>query len=390
MKRFLTLLVTIPMAVILYAQSPQKMSFQAVVRNSDGNLVANSTVGVRIQILQTSEFGSAVYVETHTPTTNINGLMTLEIGAGNIVLGTFASIDWANGPYFIKVETDITGGTSYTITGVSQILSVPYALSAKTAESITGPINETQDLTDVLGQGNNAGANQIKNIADPSDAQDAVSKEYVDYFLKILGIMPNNYAGLMTDIEGNQYIIVTIGTQTWMEQNLKTTKYNDGTSIPLVSDNTAWSNLTAPGYCWSNPIFGAIYNWYAVNTGKLCPTGWHVPAEADWTTLTNYLGGETIAGDKLKEIGSIHWQYPGTDVANKTTTNESGFSALPGGYRNSAGGFGALMSHGFFWSATEYDATTAWCRFVYSGDGNLHIHSGYTKNFGFSVRCVKD
>ena len=95
MKRFLTLLVTIPMAVILYAQSPQKMSFQAVVRNSDGNLVANSTVGVRIQILQTSEFGSAVYVETHTPTTNINGLMTLEIGAGNIVLGTFASIDWA-------------------------------------------------------------------------------------------------------------------------------------------------------------------------------------------------------------------------------------------------------------------------------------------------------
>lgn len=156
MKRFFALLVTVLITVALFAQSPQKMSFQAVVRDIDGSLVVNSNVGVRIQILQTSEFGSAVYVETHSPTTNGNGIMTLEIGAGTIVLGTFAGIDWANGPYFIKVETDITGGESYSITGVSQILSVPYALSAKTAESVTGTITETQNLADVLDQSNDA------------------------------------------------------------------------------------------------------------------------------------------------------------------------------------------------------------------------------------------
>lgn len=202
--------------------------------------------------------------------------------------------------------------------------------------------------------------------------------------------MPNNYAGTINDIDGNKYIIVTIGTQTWMAQNLKTTRYNDGTAIPLVTDNTAWSNLTTPGYCWSNPIFGALYNWYAVNTGKLCPTGWHVPAEADWTTLTNYLGGETIAGDKLKDIGSIHWQGVSGGVANGTTTNESGFSALPGGLRTTTGSFGSLMTHGFFWSATGFDATNAWARYMFSGHANLYISSGYSKIFGFSVRCVKD
>jgi hypothetical protein len=120
-----------------FAQAPQKMSYQAVIRDGSTNLVTSHAVGMRIQILQTSEFGAAVYVETHSTTTNANGLVTLEIGSGNIVLGTFAGINWANGPYFIKVETDIAGGTNYSITGVSQILSVPYALYAKTADSYT-------------------------------------------------------------------------------------------------------------------------------------------------------------------------------------------------------------------------------------------------------------
>ena len=128
------------------AQSPEKMSYQAVVRNTSDNLVTNQPVGMQISILQGSATGSAVYVETQTPTTNTNGLVTIEIGSGTVVTGDFAAIDWTNGPYFIKTETDPAGATNYTITGTSQLLSVPYALHAKTAENVTGTITETDPV----------------------------------------------------------------------------------------------------------------------------------------------------------------------------------------------------------------------------------------------------
>ena len=128
------------------AQSPEKMSYQAVVRDASDNLVTNQSVGMQISILQGSAGGTAVYVETQTPTTNTNGLVTIEIGSGTVVTGDFTTIDWTNGPYFIKTETDPTGGTTYTITGTSQLLSVPYALHAKTAESVTGTITETDPV----------------------------------------------------------------------------------------------------------------------------------------------------------------------------------------------------------------------------------------------------
>jgi hypothetical protein len=115
-------------AATIFAQSPQKISYQAVIRDANQNLIANTNAGIRIQILQYSEFGAAVYVETHTPTANENGLVTLEIGAGTVVNGDFSDIDWADGPYFIKTETDPTGGTNYNIVGTSELLSVPYAL----------------------------------------------------------------------------------------------------------------------------------------------------------------------------------------------------------------------------------------------------------------------
>jgi hypothetical protein len=132
MKRLFALSITILITLSLFSQSPEKMTYQAVVRNASGNLVVNSIVGMRILILQSSESGPSVYVETHSPATNANGLVTIDIGNGTVVFGTFSDIDWANGPYFINVGTDITGGTDYSITGVSQILSVPYALHAKT------------------------------------------------------------------------------------------------------------------------------------------------------------------------------------------------------------------------------------------------------------------
>ena len=138
MKKIITICAVLLMTASLWAQSPEKMSYQAVVRDGNNALVTSTAVGMQISILQGSSSGTAVYVETQTPTSNINGLVSLEIGSGTVVSGDFTTINWANGPYFIKTETDPTGGTNYSITGTSQLLSVPYALHAKTAESIMG------------------------------------------------------------------------------------------------------------------------------------------------------------------------------------------------------------------------------------------------------------
>ena len=146
MKKIITICAAFLMTASVFAQAPEKMSYQAVVRDGSNNLVSSTVVGMQISILQGSSSGTAVYVETQTPTSNANGLVSLEIGSGTVVSGTFASVDWANGPYFIKTETDPTGGTSYTITGTSQLLSIPYALHAKTAESVTGTITETDPI----------------------------------------------------------------------------------------------------------------------------------------------------------------------------------------------------------------------------------------------------
>lgn len=138
MKKIITVCAVLLMTASVFAQAPEKMSYQAVVRDGSNALVSSTAVGMQISILQGSASGTAVYVETQTPTSNANGLVSLEIGSGTVVSGDFTTIDWANGPYFIKTETDPTGGTSYTITSTSQLLSVPYALHAKTAESVTG------------------------------------------------------------------------------------------------------------------------------------------------------------------------------------------------------------------------------------------------------------
>ncbi|MDY0104380.1 MAG: hypothetical protein RBS07_15700, partial [Lentimicrobium sp.] len=146
MRRLFTILVSVLISAGLFAQTPQKISYQAVIRDSNNALITNTTIGIQISILQGSSTGSTVYAETQNPTTNINGLASIEIGEGAVVSGTFATIDWSNDTYFIKTETDPSGSTNYTITGTSQILSVPYALHSKTAETLTGTISETDPI----------------------------------------------------------------------------------------------------------------------------------------------------------------------------------------------------------------------------------------------------
>jgi len=194
------------------------------------------------------------------------------------------------------------------------------------------------------------------------------------------------------DVDGNIYHTVKIGTQTWTVENLKTTHYNDGTAIPLVTGESAWGNLTTGGYCWYNnnsatykKTYGAIYNWYAVNTGKLALAGWHVPTDAEWGTLSAYLGGDDTAGGKLKEVGTTHWRLP-----NTRATNSSGFTALPGGCRNYDGVFHDVGDNGYWWSSTAVDnASSAYSRHLFYNYGDFYWVDDY-KNIGFSVRLVRD
>lgn len=167
--------------------------------------------------------------------------------------------------------------------------------------------------------------------------------------------------GTVTDIDGNTYKTIQIGTRVWMAENLKTTRYNDEVAIPLVTDGTEWSNLTTHGFSWyeNSPeaykdVYGALYNWYAVTSGKLCPEGWHVFTEQELDALSTYLGGGEDVGSKLKETGSVHWELP-----NPSAANESGWTALPGGRRVNDGLFAAIGFVGYWWSATEFSSTKA-------------------------------
>lgn len=194
---------------------------------------------------------------------------------------------------------------------------------------------------------------------------------------------------IIKDIDGNVYSTVVIGNQEWFAENLKTTKYNNGTPIPNITDNTVWAGLSTGAYAWYNndiankPTYGALYNWYTVNTGNLCPTGWHVPTDAELTALTDYVGGASIAGTKLKATSG--WGSGGNG------TDEYGFSALPGGFRRGSNGtFNSVGYDGYWWSSTEAGAAHAWAwgmSYVY---GSVDRSSGDGKRYGFSVRCFRD
>ena len=196
--------------------------------------------------------------------------------------------------------------------------------------------------------------------------------------------------GTVTDIDGNTYQTVKIGEQWWMAENLKVTHYRNGDAIPNVTNDTTWSDLTTSAYCNYNnnssnaTTYGRFYNWYAVNDSRnIAPTGWHVPSDAEWQTLVDYLGGD--AGGKMKETGTTHWNSPNTGA-----TNESGFTALPGGCRRySSGSFSSMRSTASFWSSTEYYTYGACVRTLSCSYSYVARYCYYERN-GYSVRCVRD
>jgi uncharacterized protein (TIGR02145 family) len=199
----------------------------------------------------------------------------------------------------------------------------------------------------------------------------------------------------VTDADGNIYHSITIGTQIWMVENLKTTHYRNGDLIPNITDNNAWDDLETGATCdfdnkpRNSKTYGKLYNWYAVcDSRNIAPAGWHVPTDAEWKILTDYLGGRSVAGGKLKETGTTYWKRP-----NIGATNESGFSALPGGHRNDGDGtftdISCFGQWGFWWSSTESSSTLAWLRGL-AYNYRYIDRQNYTKSNGYSVRCVRD
>lgn len=225
------------------------------------------------------------------------------------------------------------------------------------------------------------GKHVIKVVA-KDDKQNSSTSEINVFLLEKLVVKDN---------DGNSYNTITIGKQVWMKKNLRTTKYNDGTSIDLVTDNTTWSNKTTGAFCWYGNheptyggTYGALYNWYAAGSEKLCPEGWHVPTHDEWEILENYINnkGYSETGTALKS--SYGWDYDGngTDAFN--------FEGLPAGYRHPNTGYFYFVKEGaFWWTSSEQSTDLAWSRSTSHNSHKLEKDSTF-KNYGFSVRCIRD
>ena len=675
MKKLYTLLVLV-ITTITFAQAPQGFNYQATVRNSAGALIVNQNVFFKFNLMLNSASSLPVFSETHMTPTDDLGQVNLVIGTGTATVGTFSTINWGTGNYYLGIE--LNTGSGYVAMGTTQLLSVPYALYANSSGNTQAA---TPNLASVLAENNGANNLQIKNLADPTDAQDAVTKSYLETQIASLQNQINNLQNLSVTPSVNQQVICTgnstqvglssnqlgatftwtasvlsvptdgtingfssgtgneiaqilvntgssagivryivtpqiglisgqpisiditvnpipvisggqnfqfcynnfaigtslfisnddivpvgttytwtsiggssmdtpqsdiydyqmefydfmsfvqytitphfsgcvgtpftvsvnyfpvpsiddinvninsgdtinltptnggginnsdvvppntiyswannnasiglgaagtgadliftltnsgttpmvtqiivipstvlcqgesftitltinpsivaplpnviIGTQIWSSTNLDVTTYRDGTPIPQVTDPTQWANLTTGAWCYYNndpangTIYGKLYNWYAVagihdndpaTPNKiLAPIGWHIPSHAEWTSLTTFLGGESLAGGKMKSTGTSLWQSP-----NTAATNESGFTAFPGGFCSNLGSYLNISSYGMWWSSSILNTYSAFRYHLTWLNGYATNNDGSDKNEGYSVRCIKD
>ncbi len=448
----------------LLAQAPQRMSYQAVIRDSGGELVTNGNIGMQVSILQGSLEGTAVFVERHFATTNDNGLVSIEIGDGTPVMGSVEEIYWAEGPYFIYTEIDFQGGANYNLAHTSEMLSVPYALHSQTAETLSEEIIETDPVfmdspaagilvedidnwDEAFSWGDHDGLYRFNDWTPGwDDMPEGTHPGDMRYWdgnnwlaiepgeqgqtltwcngVPVWGPCPNGDPdGTVTDIDGNVYQTVIIGDQEWMVENLRVTRYNNGNAIPTGLNGADWGDTTEGAYAIhphasidglnsDNEVvaaYGKLYNWYAVDDARgLCPAGWSVPGNADWTQLIDYVVAQGFpntaptvisAGNALKSCRQI-----GSPLDGECNTNthprwnshsthygfdEFGFSALPGGARWSHGGFGYIGLAGYWWSSSEYSPSKAWHQYMRSHLGTIYSNE-LTKVNGYSVRCVRD
>ena len=398
MKRIITICAAILMTASVFAQSPEKMSYQAVVRDGSNSLVSSSSVGMQISILQGSVSGTTVYVETQIPTTNANGLVSLEIGAGTVVSGTFATIDWVNGPYFIRTETDPTGGTSYTITSTSQLLSMPYALHAKTAETVTGGIIETDPIfgASVASGITETDTTNWNNKLDSYTETDPIFGASVAN--GITGTDTTNWnnkqdqltAGTSIDITGN-VVSATSSVTTysigdfahggivfWVDEtgqhglvcakNNQTHTYTtDNDTITTGWSATAVGNTQAKG---DGPYAGKA------NTSIIIAAN---VALGDNSTVSTYAA--RICNElQITEGGKTYsdWYLPSKEELNLMYQNRATIDATAG-----ANG-GSNFANAMYWSSVEYNSDRAWSHFFGT---DVQDHQG--KGVPGMVRAVR-
>ncbi len=337
-------------AAVVNAQLPKFIDYQAIVRNSNGEIIRANPVSLKFSIISNSINGQSVYTEMHTVSTNNFGVVSLEIGNGSVLAGTFRNIDWQSGKYFLKTFTDLTGGEHFTEMGTVEILVLGAAVQSENSTAI------------------------VDSDAIPNDS-------YV------------------TDYDGNVYERVEIGNQVWLSSNLKSQHYADGTKITGVY---SYEDLNE-----NAEEYGRLYTWNAAMNNEVptirvpvfvqgvCPSGYHLPSLEEWEELKNYIKttykvGGGLIGLKLKEEGGTHWNNRNGKLGN----NETGFSAIGAGSVSIAGSqklFRDLKDVTTFWSATKYANNADQARiFKLYDSGATATAGGSNKTNGYSVRCVKD
>lgn len=445
MKTFLTLSLHLLITSFLFAQVPQGIPYQAVMRNADGSVMASNSVELTFMIHDGSATGTVVYQESHALTSNAQGLVSCVVGNGVVSQGNFANINWGGGAKFLHVMMGTTD------LGTQQMLSVPYALHANgvgvrasafgdtltigTSSVIVPGISAANFPPAILGCTNaqacnyNAAATEddgscLIQGATCDDGNANTTNDVINANCQCAGtstsssgtgaqLLPGNATcstqnisvtgcGGQTSLtyDGRTYDLVEIGGQCWFADNLATDQYRNGDAIPTGLSNSTWQSTTAGAYAIYNndpandATYGKLYNWYTtVDTRGLCPTGWHVPTDCEWMYLESSLGmsvadQETIGWRGTNEGGALkattNWNSPNTGA-----TNSSGFTALPGGYRDVNGTYFNIGNYGNWWSSTENFSFYAWFRLLYYTNSNVYRFN-YFKHFGFSVRCVRD
>ena len=525
---------------VLSAQAPpRKMSYQTVVRDANNELVVNQTIGIRISILEDNLNGVKVFEETHTVATNAQALATVEIGTGTLLVGTnLADIDWGNHDYYLKSEIDPNGGSSYTITGTQQLLTVPYAFYSGTTgyfdynnldnkpigsnpgdllywdgngwsivsagmpgqslvmgnnnipswANVNGtlgnpPVVETDTVFDITGRTAlvqchivNPGSTGViaSGVCWSTNPYPSLGNSYtsdgtsIDTFISHVSSLVSGttyyvrayatnsigtsygnpikfttpvHCGTVTDYDGNTYQTIYIGAQCWMKENLKTTHYSNGATITKAVPSSA-TNSTLPISSYKNcydynndPSItasrGLLYSWWAVMNGAgssnnnpsgiqgICPSGWHVPSNAEWCELENYVepgidvncATYSYRGSMAKKLSAPqYWTgyqsnsfAPGYWQFDPAGFNTSGFSAIPAGllsayYSGGIPSYQNLNDYAYFWSCTTN--STSWnpvnYRIISHSSSGVSLSSTYTTYgsgttyYAMSVRCVKN